>query len=81
MLLFVSIRSNSASSEAGFVPSFNINLSIPCLREKEEDEARLSPLQHEHINVLGHYSFTLSEVVMKGQLRPFNNFHENIEVP
>ncbi|HHT9769639.1 Tn3 family transposase [Methylophaga thalassica] len=48
---------------------------------KEEDEARLSPLQHGHINVLGHYSFTLSDMVMKGQLRPFNQLPENIEVP
>lgn len=48
---------------------------------KEEDEARLSPLQHEHINVLGHYSFTLSEVVMKRQLRPFNKLPDNIEIP
>jgi len=48
---------------------------------KEEDEARLSPLQHEHINVLGHYSFTLSDVVMKGQLRPFNKLPDNIEIP
>ena len=48
---------------------------------KEEDEARLSPLQHGHINVLGHYSFTLSDLVMKGQLRPFNQLPENIEVP
>ena len=48
---------------------------------KEEDEARLSPLQYEHINVLGHYSFTLSEVVMKGQLRPFNKLPDNIEIP
>lgn len=39
---------------------------------KEEDEARLSPLGYGHINVLGHYSFTLAEQVMKGQLRPLN---------
>ena len=48
---------------------------------KEEDEIRLSPLQHEHINVLGHYSFILSEVVVKGQLRPFNKPSDNIEIP
>ena len=40
---------------------------------REEDEARLSPLIHGHINVLGHYSFTLAEQVMKGQLRPLNH--------
>lgn len=48
---------------------------------KEEDEARLSPLQHEHINVLGHYSFTLNDAVMKGKLRPFNKLPEDIELP
>lgn len=37
---------------------------------KEEDEARLSPLTHKHVNMLGHYSFTLTEQVLNGQLRP-----------
>jgi len=37
---------------------------------KEEDEARLSPLSHKHVNMLGHYSFTLAEQVLNGQLRP-----------
>ena len=32
----------------------------------EEDEVRLSPLLHAHINMLGHYTFTLAE----HQLRP-----------
>jgi TnpA family transposase len=35
-----------------------------------EDIFRLSPLQYEHINVLGHYSFILAEQVRRGQLRP-----------
>jgi len=39
---------------------------------REEDEARLSPLASRHINMLGHYSFTLAENVMKGKLRPLN---------
>ncbi|EPW7263315.1 transposase, partial [Citrobacter freundii] len=38
----------------------------------EEDISRLSPLMHGHINMLGHYTFTLSEKVMKGELRPLN---------
>ncbi|MBF5060173.1 Transposase for transposon Tn3 [Candidatus Neptunochlamydia vexilliferae] len=46
---------------------------------QEEDEARLSPLVHEHINVLGHYSFTLAESVLKGKLRPLNKMHEYVE--
>ncbi len=37
---------------------------------KPEDESRLSPLCYGHINMLGHYSFTLTEQVSNGQLRP-----------
>jgi hypothetical protein len=40
------------------------------------DVARLSPLQHKHINVLGRYSFTLAESVVNGELRPLNNPEE-----
>lgn len=36
----------------------------------EEDVARLSPLGHSHINMLGRYQFTLSESVLKGEMRP-----------
>jgi len=43
-----------------------------------EDEKRLSPLLHGHVNVLGHYSFTLAEQIMMGQLRPLNQYSENI---
>ncbi len=43
---------------------------------REEDEARLSPLGYKHLNVLGHYSFTLEESVMKGVLRPLNQSSE-----
>ena len=46
---------------------------------REEDEARLSPLQYAHINVLGHYSFVLNEKVMQGELRPFNELADDIE--
>jgi len=38
----------------------------------EEDEARLSPLLYGHVNMLGHYSFTLADNVMNGKLRPLN---------
>ena len=48
---------------------------------REEDESRLSPLVHGHINVLGDYSFKLAELVMKGQLRPLNQPTENIDGP
>ncbi len=36
---------------------------------KEENEARVSPLSYKHVNMLGHYSFTLAEQVLNGQLR------------
>ena len=42
----------------------------------DEDIARLSPLQFEHINFLGHYSFTLAEKVKKGVLRPLSQVSE-----
>lgn len=48
---------------------------------KEENEARLSPLQHEHRNVLGHYSFILNNAVIEGRLRPFNQPTEIIGDP
>jgi TnpA family transposase len=35
-----------------------------------EDEARLSPFGHQHINMLGRYSFSVPEVVARGELRP-----------
>ena len=43
---------------------------------KDEDIARLSPLRYEHINFLGHYSFTLTDQVRKGVLRPLGRMSE-----
>jgi len=37
---------------------------------RPEDEARLSPFGHEHINMLGRYSFSVPEAVARGELRP-----------
>ncbi len=34
-----------------------------------EDVKRLSPLLHEHINMLGRYSFSMPEAVAKGELK------------
>jgi len=39
---------------------------------KEEDVTRLSPLLNKHINMLGHYSFTLADFITRGKLRPLN---------
>ena len=40
---------------------------------RDEDVSRLSPLVHEHINMLGRYSFAVPESVIKGNLRPLRN--------
>jgi hypothetical protein len=35
--------------------------------------ARLSPLIHDHINMLGRYSFAMPETVARGELRPLRD--------
>jgi hypothetical protein len=40
---------------------------------REEDVARVSPLIHDHINLLGRYSFALPEAVLRGELRHLRN--------
>lgn len=35
-----------------------------------EDETRLSPFGHEHINMLGRYSFSMPEPIKRGELLP-----------
>jgi len=40
---------------------------------KPEDVARLSPLGHEHVNVLGRYSFALDDGIAQGELRPLRH--------
>lgn len=40
---------------------------------KEEDKARLSPLSHSHINMLGRYQFNLPEELKDGALRPLRD--------
>jgi hypothetical protein len=40
---------------------------------RDEEVARLSPLAHEHINMLGRYAFTLPEPVARGELRPLRS--------
>lgn len=49
-------------------------LHLRMMGETPEDEhiSRLSPLMHGHINMLGHYTFTLPEDILKGELRPLN---------
>jgi hypothetical protein len=40
---------------------------------QDDDVARLSPLPHEHINMLGRYSFSVPEEVQRGELRPLRD--------
>ena len=40
---------------------------------REEDVVRLSPLGHEHINLLGRYSFVVPEAVARGEMRPLRS--------
>jgi len=39
----------------------------------DEDIPRLSPYIHDHINMLGRYSFWIAESVSRGELRPLRN--------
>jgi hypothetical protein len=39
------------------------------LQVKAEDVARLSPLKHKHIHMLGRYQFMLAEQLKRGALR------------
>ncbi len=46
-----------------------------------EDVVRLSPLQHEHLNVLGRYHFNLPEPLKQGHYRPLRNVSDvNISI-
>lgn len=44
---------------------------------RPEDEARLSPFGHEHINMLGRYSFAVPDAVARGELRPLSKGGES----
>ena len=45
----------------------------------DEDVKRLSLLMNGHVNVLGHYSFSLPTMVEEGYLRPLNEILEDEE--
>jgi TnpA family transposase len=44
---------------------------------RDEDVARLSPFSHQHINMLGRYSFDVHDAVARGELRPLRPPIEN----
>jgi len=41
----------------------------------DKDVARLSPLVHSHINMIGKYSFTLTDNILDGNLRPLESLY------
>lgn len=43
-----------------------------------EDVGHLSPLEHQHINFLGEYSFALADPVARGELRPLRDPAESL---
>ena len=43
---------------------------------RDEDAARLSPFGHEHINMLGRYSFAIPEAVARGAMRPLRGSND-----
>lgn len=45
----------------------------------DEDLARVSPLSHAHVNVLGRYAFELDESVAGGGLRPLRDPDETVD--
>ena len=55
-----------------------LNAALNYLRQtgfavREEDIERLSPLVSHHINFVGKYHFSLPDEVKRGELRPFHN--------
>jgi len=46
---------------------------------KTEDVTRLSPLEYQHVNFLGRYSFALAEPIARGELRPLRDPDNAIE--
>ncbi len=46
----------------------------------KEDVKRLSLLMSGHVNLLGHFSFSLPKMVEEGHLRPLNEIAEDDEI-
>jgi hypothetical protein len=42
---------------------------------KPEDMARLSPLADKHFNVLGRYHFTVTDSILRGELRSLRDLN------
>ena len=57
----------------GMVPPGLNRLKSQGFELKPEDLARLSPLRSRHFNILGRYHFTVTDSVLKGEMRPLRN--------
>ena len=55
-----------------------IQLKTEGFEIKQEDLARLSPLDFKHVNFLGKYHFDLPDDLKQGKLRPFKTTHSII---
>src|SRR5208282_1060969 len=68
-------------SRAGFVPCAGIrstsklrwNNFVRTVRHTKRTSHALTPLIHDHINLLGRYSFAIPEAVIRFELRPLHN--------
>jgi hypothetical protein len=59
---------------------YNPNLPILARRAGgASPSARLSPLGHDHINMLGRYAFTLPARVARGELRPLRDPNQLVD--
>jgi hypothetical protein len=46
---------------------------------KTDDLERLSPLGNKHFNVLGRYHFSMTDAVLRGELRPLRDPEDRTE--
>lgn len=57
--------------------TYYMDAALTSLRQEQsvsqEDLARLSPLGHAHINMLGRYQFSLPLAIIEGKMRPLRN--------
>jgi len=49
------------------------HLRFEGIEVRDEDIARLSPLRDQYITVQGRYHFTITDAVLRGELRPLRN--------
>lgn len=58
---------------ATFGPAPSAELYAEGFEIADEDAQRLSPLRHEHVNLLGRYHFALADRLRRGEMRPLHD--------